>query len=239
MIMQKHIKIEYDLISEMRKDKNTPVDTMGCHLFIDDSIDKNISNFHVIVGAFLSSQTKDIITYPAMQRLKNIGLTIDNILDISQDELALILKPVGFYNKKALMLKDMAKIIKQNYNNKPPISYNELVKLPGIGEKMACLIMNVINKKPYGICVDTHVHRITNRIGWVNTKSPKQTRKKLEEIIDKEYWNEINPLLVGFGQSICKSRKPDCDKCLLKDNCNYFINLVKIDFIQQKSKNIK
>ena len=87
---------------------------------------------------------------------------------------------------------------------------------------MACLIVNVLQKEICGICVDTHVHRISNRLGWVNTKKPEKTKSDLEDIIDKKYWNELNPLMVGFGQKICKAFKPKCNICLLKSRCKYY-----------------
>ena len=220
--MREKIKIEYEQIKEMRDNIDAPVDTMGCHLFCDDKLDKNISNFHIIVGAFLSSQTQDKITYSAMQRLKKRGLSIDFILDTPLNVLANLLKPVGFYNKKAKMLKTISSIFKNDFDYKPPTKYEDLIKLPGIGPKIAVLIDNVLNKEKCGICVDTHVHRITNRIGWVKTKKPEETRKKLENILDKENWDEINYILVGFGQTICKARKPNCSECLLNKTCNYY-----------------
>ena len=124
------------------------------------------------------------------------------------------------------MLKNLAKIIKEDYDMKPPISYNDLIKLPGIGTKMACLIVNVIQDDVCGICVDTHVHRISNRLGWVDTRKPEQTKNELEKLIDKKKWNELNPLLVGFGQTICKSKNPSCNKCLLNTRCKYFNSLL-------------
>jgi len=220
--MGQHIKLEYEQIKKMRKDTVSPVDTMGCHLFKDNSIDKSISNFHVLVGALLSSQTKDVILYPAMQRLREKGLTIDNILQMDQSDLAGTIKPVGFYNKKAETLQRICVILRDQYNYLPPTSYNNLIKLPGIGPKMGYLILNIVNGEPHGICVDTHVHRIANRLGWVDTKTPEKTRKELEKIVDKSCWIEINPLLVGFGQSICKARKPSCDQCLLKESCTFY-----------------
>lgn len=182
MIMRDHIKVEYEQIKEMRKDKVTPVDMMGCHIFKDDSIDKSVSNFHVLVAALLSSQTKDIILYPAMQRLREKGLTIDNILQMVQSDLAALIKPVGFYNKKAETLQKICVILRDQYNYLVPASFEHIIKLPGIGPKMAYLILNIINEEPYGICVDTHVHRIANRIGWINTTTPEKTRKELEKL---------------------------------------------------------
>jgi endonuclease-3 len=225
IIMNNRIKLEYEQVKEMRKDKVAPVDIMGCHLFKDNTLEKHVSDFHVLVAALLSSQTKDVILYPAMQRLREKGLTIDNILQMKLDDLAAIIKPVGFYNKKAERLQKICTILKEKYNYQPPISYDSLIKLPGIGPKMAYLILNIVNGEPHGICVDTHVHRIANRIGWVDTKTPEKTRKELEKIVDKSCWIEINPLLVGFGQSICKSKKPSCTQCLLKESCIFFKNI--------------
>ena len=123
---------------------------------------------------------------------------------------------------KSETLQRICVILRDQYNYLVPTSYNNLIKLPGIGPKMAYLILNIVNGEPHGICVDTHVHRITNRIGWVDTTTPEKTRKELEKIVDKSCWIELNPLLVGFGQSICKSRKPGCNQCLLKESCAFF-----------------
>jgi endonuclease-3 len=215
----KNIKIEYEMINDMRKNTNTPVDTMGCHLFEND--------FETLVAALFSSQTKDIITYPAVQRLKEKGLSVDSILEIDLEELSNIIKPVGFYNKKAKTVKEISKILKDKYNSKIPKSYTDLIKLPGIGPKMAYLILNIIDDQPHGICVDTHVHRIVNRIGWTNTKTPEATRMALQQVIDKNNWIAINPLLVGFGQSVCKARKPNCSDCILNNRCPYYQNHIK------------
>ena len=142
--------------------------------------------------------------------------------EIDETELAQFIKPVGFYNRKAKQLKKMCIILRDEYNYEPPISLEKLLNLPGIGKKMAYLILNVIHEVPHGICVDTHVHRIVNRIGWINTKNPEETRLELEDCFPKNYWIDINPLLVGFGQTICKSKNPKCDKCLLK--CKFYLS---------------
>ena len=120
-------------IKDMRKNIDAPVDTFGCHLFEDKSIEPNISNFQVSVAAFLSSQTKGIILFPVKQHLKEKGLTVDNILKLHPEELAAFIKPIGFQNKRAKIFQKICIILKEAYNYQIPKSYNNLIKLPGIG----------------------------------------------------------------------------------------------------------
>lgn len=168
----------------------------------------------------LSSQTKDEITAAAMGRLKKLPLTVDIVLETSESTLADLIYPVGFYRKKAKHLKETAQILSKDYNSDIPSNVEGLVKLPGVGPKMAMLTMQNAWKKNAGIGVDVHVHRVCNRLGWVHkTKAPEETRKCLESWLPVEHWTEINPLLVGFGQTVCLPVKPRCLECKLSHAC--------------------
>ncbi|KAH9417332.1 Endonuclease III-like protein 1 [Dermatophagoides pteronyssinus] len=201
---------------------NNNIDTMGCDQCYDTDIiisDKQ-KRFQILVALMLSSQTKDQITYAAMNRLRQHNLSIEFIDKISCNELMQLIKPVGFYRRKAEYLKQTAKILMEKYDSDIPETIDELKKLPGVGPKMAHLTMITGWNQLTGIAVDTHVHRISNRLQWTTrTKQPEQTRKQLEKWLPKNYWNKINHLFVGFGQTICLPIKPKCNICLNNHLC--------------------
>ncbi len=206
-------------IKKMRARGGTPVDSMGTHAAADQAVPKKTSDFYVLVASLLSSQSKDTVVFPALERLKQHGLDIDTIIATRVQALAQLIKPVGFYNRKAANLKMICKILRSKHNDTIPNTVEGLMKLPGIGPKMAYLIMNTVTDEIHGICVDTHVHRISNRLGWVNTGTPEETRKELESWLPRQYWHDTNKLIVGFGQSICKARGPRCHGCPLEGGC--------------------
>ena len=212
----------YENIEKMRSKTIAPVDTMGCDQCYDTDIiisDKQ-KRFQILVALMLSSQTKDPVTYAAMNRLRQHNLSIEFIDKISCNELMQLIKPVGFYRRKAEYLKQTAKILMEKYNGDIPKTIDELKKLPGVGPKMAHLTMITGWNQLTGIAVDTHVHRISNRLQWTTrTKQPEQTRKQLEKWLPKNYWNKINHLFVGFGQTICLPIKPKCNICLNNHLC--------------------
>jgi len=207
------------LIREVRERSRAPVDIEGCHAVADARVPKGLSDFYVLVASLLSSQTKDAVVFAAMERLKSQGLTVDNVLKTEAGVLAALIKPVGFYNRKASYLKRICAVLRDSGRDEIPQTVKGLTQLPGIGPKMAYLILNTVTDKAHGICVDTHVHRISNRLGWVKTKTPEQTRKALESWLPKKYWVSTNKLIVGFGQTVCKSRNPQCHTCPLRDIC--------------------
>lgn len=171
----------------------------------------------------LSSQTKDQITYDAMKRLKERteSLTPVNLLKLSDFELEDLLKPVSFYKTKAKHMKIASQMLVEQYDCDIPNTIEGLLKLPGVGKKMAYLAMTTAWHKVEGIGVDTHVHRIANWLKWVEkpTKSPEDTRVALEAWLPRELWNEINHLLVGFGQTVCTAKNPGCETCDNADIC--------------------
>ncbi|KAE9414442.1 hypothetical protein Angca_004437, partial [Angiostrongylus cantonensis] len=206
-------------ITEMRQAGDAPVDTMGCHKLGDPLASPETFRFQVLMALMLSSQTKDEVTSAAMMRLRSHGCSVNSMLDISTDDLEKLLHPVGFYKKKAVFIKKVAEILKEKYHGDVPDSVEDLCSLPGVGPKMAHLVMQIAWNRVDGIAVDTHVHRIVNRLGWMTTDTPEKTRSKLQEMLPKSHWTTINPLLVGFGQQICLPVKPKCGTCLCKDIC--------------------
>jgi len=215
-----------DGIRQMRAAQGAPVDSMGCEK-AGSFLPPKDRRFAILVSALLSSQTKDGVTHGAVQRLSQKGLlTVEGIANSSEADLKDVIYPVGFYIRKAAYLKKVAILCKEQYNGDIPKNLKDLLSLPGIGPKMAHLIMNVGWEDVQGICVDTHVHRICNRLGWVsfsgmkqNTKTPEETRKALEAWLPKDEWVPINPLLVGFGQTICTPLRPRCGECLVSSFC--------------------
>ncbi|KAJ8559816.1 hypothetical protein K7X08_003874 [Anisodus acutangulus] len=197
-------------IRKMRSSEDAPVDSMGCEK-AGSSLPPKERRFAVLVSSLLSSQTKDQVNHGAIQRLLQNGLLAADTIDTANEEtIKSFIYPVGFYTRKASNLKKVAKICLSKYDGDIPSSLEELLLLPGIGPKMAHLVMNVAWNNVQGICVDTHVHRISNRLGWVSrpgtkqkTRTPEETRESLQLWLPKEEWAPINPLLVGFGQTIC------------------------------------
>lgn len=208
-------------IRKMREAMDAPVDTMGCEKCKGDNYSEKDKRFHILISLMLSSQTKDQITHSAMLRLIGYGLTADTVLEMSDKQLGEMIYPVGFWKKKIVYLKKTAEILKKNYDGDIPCTIDGLVKLPGVGPKMAYLAMTCAWNKVVGIGVDVHVHRIANRLKWVRkpTTDPEKTRKELEDWLPQSYWREVNWLLVGFGQQICLPVSPRCTDCLNKDIC--------------------
>lgn len=174
--------------------------------------------FVVLISTILSQRTRDENTIKATNKLFSVYKTPKEIAKAPLEKLEEIIKEVGFYKVKAERIKEVSRIIAEKYNNKAPDNIKELLKLPGVGRKTAnCVLVYGYNK--HAIPVDTHVHRISNRLGLVKTKSPEETEKELIKIIPKEYWRELNSLFVKFGQIICKPINPRCNECPLANIC--------------------
>ncbi|XP_069427136.1 endonuclease III-like protein 1 isoform X10 [Ovis canadensis] len=213
---------QLDNIRTMRSGKDAPVDQLGAeHCFDPSASPKQVQRYQVLLSLMLSSQTKDQVTAGAMQRLRARGLTVDSILQTDDSTLGTLIYPVGFWRSKVKYIKQTTAILQQRYGGDIPASVAELVALPGVGPKMAHLAMAVAWGTVSGIAVDTHVHRIANRLRWTKeaTRSPEETRRALEEWLPRELWREINGLLVGFGQQTCLPVRPRCQACLNRALC--------------------
>lgn len=174
--------------------------------------------FKILISCILSLRTQDRTTGMASERLFALAETPKKMAMLSVREIEKAIYPVGFYKVKAQRIKDMSREISWKYHSKVPDELEELLKLKGVGRKTANLVVTLGYNKP-GICVDTHVHRITNRWGYVKTKSPEQTEFALRNTLPRKYWKKINGLLVAFGQGICKPISPCCSRCSLDSSC--------------------
>ena len=174
--------------------------------------------FRILVGTVLSLRTQDPVTHRAAQRLLAVSPTPEKLLALSEEEIQRLIYPVGFYRVKARNLKKIARILVERYGGRVPDTLEELLALPGVGRKTANLVLSEGFGKP-AICVDTHVHRITNRLGFVKTRTPEQTERELRQRVPVEWWPKINFLLVAFGQSICRPIGPRCDACPVAHLC--------------------
>jgi len=214
-------KTVYDRITEMRKLKPAPVDTMGCSAWKKKLTSPKEKRVSCLWSLMLSSQTKDEVTAYAMDRIAETGVSVPDILALSDDELDKRISKVGFHNKKVKYIKNAARILHDKYDDDIPPTLEEVLSLPGVGNKMAYLLMTHAWNQPLGIGVDVHVHRISNRLGWVKTETPEQTRVALESWLPKEHWGKegVNKLLVGFGQTICTPVSPKCSTCTVNDLC--------------------
>ncbi|GMT20049.1 hypothetical protein PFISCL1PPCAC_11346, partial [Pristionchus fissidentatus] len=206
-------------IAGMRKNQDAAVDTMGCHMLHDKEAEPKVQRFQILLALMLSSQTKDEVTSAAMQRLRARGCTIDSMLAMSRSELEQLLTPVGFYRRKAEFIQEAAAVLKEKHAGDIPDTIEGLCALKGVGPKMAHLVMQTAFGRTLGVAVDTHVHRIANRLHWVKTKAPEQTQKQLEELLPRQEWSRVNKLLVGFGQQICMPVRPKCVDCQLNATC--------------------
>ncbi|XP_063058697.1 endonuclease III-like protein 1 [Engraulis encrasicolus] len=208
-------------IREMRSTRDAPVDQMGAAKCYDADAAPEVIRYQVLISLMLSSQTKDQVTAAAMQKLRAHGLTIPNILNTDDDTLGKLIYPVGFWRTKVKYIKQSTAMLREEYGGDIPSSVEGLVQLPGVGPKMAHLAMDIAWHQTSGIGVDTHVHRISNRLGWTRTqtKTPEDTRRALEAWLPRELWSEINWLLVGFGQQVCLPVGPQCVSCLNRHCC--------------------
>ncbi|XP_072168278.1 endonuclease III-like protein 1 isoform X2 [Diadema setosum] len=216
-------RMQLENIQQMRIHRDAPVDSMGAEKICDASAPPEVYRYHVLISLMLSSQTKDQVTSAAMIKLRKHGLTVENIVRTSEADVGKLIYPVGFWKRKADYIKRTSQILKEKYQSDIPPTVSELVKLPGVGPKMAHIIMDVGWNKVTGIGVDTHVHRISNRLRWVkkSTTTPEETRTSLEDWLPRDLWSEVNVLLVGFGQQTCLPVGPRCTECLNKDCCPF------------------
>jgi endonuclease III len=174
--------------------------------------------FKVLVSTILSARTRDETTTAASRRLFERASSPARLRELPEATIRELIYPVGFANAKARHLKQLPAVLDREFGGRIPETIEELVRLPGVGRKTANLVVAVAFGKP-AICVDTHVHRITNRWGYVRTTTPLETEMRLREKLPTRYWTTINAYLVSFGQHTCKPLNPRCDICPLYDCC--------------------
>ena len=177
--------------------------------------------FRILIATILSARTKDENTTKAADKLFKLYGTPQKLAKAKVKDVEKVIKSVGFYHVKSKRIIEVANLILSKYNGKVPADIDKLVDMPGVGRKTANCVLVYAFEKP-AIPVDTHVHRISNRLGLVDTKMPEETEMALREKIPKKYWLDINNTFVMYGQNICKPISPMCDVCKIRKTCNYF-----------------
>ena len=181
-------------------------------------IAKKNDPFAVLVSCIISLRTRDEVTELASARLFTLAKLPAELLELSNAKIEKAIYPAAFYRNKTKSLKELCQVLVKEYSGKVPDKLEELLKLKGVGRKTANLTLILGHNKP-GICVDIHVHRISNRWGYVKTKSPDETEMVLRAILPKRFWKGYNDLLVSFGQNLCKPVSPFCGSCPIEDQC--------------------
>ena len=180
--------------------------------------ERRLDPFRILIACLLSLRTKDETTGPASDRLFGLADTPETMLRLKRKQIERVIFPVGFYRTKARVILGVCRDLLKRFGGKVPDELDALLTFKGVGRKTANLVVTMGFGKA-GICVDTHVHRISNRLGYVKTKSPEQTEMALREKLPRRYWIEYNDLLVGFGQNICAPVSPFCSRCPVERHC--------------------
>jgi endonuclease-3 len=180
--------------------------------------EKSRSPFRLLVACLISLRTKDEVTAEASRRIFAIAPDPDHLASLEVDRIADAIYPAGFYNTKARQLQKIGRTLRDQHHGEVPPDETALLALPGVGRKTANLVLGLGFGIP-AICVDTHVHRISNRLGIVTTKTPEQSERALQEVLPQDIWVPINDLLVTFGQNRCHPTSPLCTGCPLDDFC--------------------
>lgn len=174
--------------------------------------------FQILISTIISLRTRDPVTFSSSKKLFAVAPDPKTISKMDEITIAQLIYPAGFYKRKAENIKQISKILLDKHEGLVPPSLESLLELPGVGRKTANLTLGLSYGIP-ALCVDTHVHRIPNRMGWVETKTPEKTEFALVKILPKKYWIEINELLVAFGQTICTPVSPKCSECPFENRC--------------------
>jgi len=177
--------------------------------------------FKILIGTILSARTRDEITTKVIKSLFSEFKSPDELSKANLKDLKKVIQKIGFYNVKAARIKEVSQILIEKYNGKVPSNLGDLLTLPGVGRKTANCVLVYGFKKP-AIPVDIHVHRISNRIGIVNTKKPEETEMVLQKSVERKHWTRINETFVTYGQNICLPKNPKCKVCHLTKICKYY-----------------
>lgn len=175
--------------------------------------------FQVLIATALSARTQDATTLAASTRLFRRARTPRTMAALSVKEIEKLIYPVSFYRHKARHVREACRMLVERFSSRVPGTMEELTSLPGVGRKTANLVLILSFKSQRNICVDTHVHRIANRLGWVSTRTPEETELALYEATDARWWPYINLYLVTWGQNVCRPVYPKCRACVLRPQC--------------------
>jgi endonuclease III len=196
-----------DLMVRMTGERGLPV-----------PMERSSDPFHVLVSTLISLRTRDTVTSSVSAALLDRAPDPVSMLALEPGEMEILLHPAGFFRQKALQLRRICSRLLERHGGRVPGTTEELMALPGVGLKTASFMMGMVFGEPT-VCVDVHVHRISNRLGLVTTATPERTKQVLEALFPPERWTGINPIMVGFGQVICRPVRPLCGGCLLRSRC--------------------
>jgi len=183
------------------------------------SKDSREDAFRVLIATMLSAQTKDAVTHAASARLFRVARTPRTLARVPVARIERLIYPVSFYRVKARHVRETCLALLRRFDGQVPARMEDLLTLPGVGRKTANLVLILSHASRDNICVDTHVHRIANRLGWVRTKTPEQTEHALYRVLPRAWWAKVNLLLVTWGQNVCRPVYPRCGVCVLTSNC--------------------
>jgi len=206
-------------VDAMLKRIGAGIRTLGLPAIEKISEEQEGTAFHVLIATMLSAQTRDPVTLEASTRLFAKAPTPEAMGALRPSQIEKLIYPVSFYRNKAVHVKATCARLLADFGGVVPSTMAELLTLPGVGRKTANLVRIVAHRRPDSICVDTHVHRIANRFGWVRTRTPEQTERALYEVTPKRWWSRINLYLVTWGQHVCKPVYPLCPRCPVIDLC--------------------
>jgi endonuclease-3 len=181
--------------------------------------DQQEDAFQVLIATMLSAQTRDAVTAAASARLFRVARTPKSMAKLSRAQIQKLIYPVSFYRHKAVHVKETCRQIMTRFGGRVPSTMEDLLTLPGVGRKTANLVLILAHSSQENICVDTHVHRISNRMGWVKTRTPEETEHALYRAAARRWWPIINLYLVTWGQNVCRPVYPLCPQCVLVDVC--------------------
>ncbi|MBN2284638.1 MAG: endonuclease III [Deltaproteobacteria bacterium] len=198
------------LLREHLRSKTLPI--------VTDLAERKRTPYEILISTILSLRTKDEVTAEAAHRLFSLARSPRKMLELSEEQIIEAIYPVGFYRNKAKTILHISHELMEKYDSRVPDSLEELLTLKGVGRKTANLVVT-LGYGGAGICVDTHVHRISNRLGYVRTKTPEETEHVLRSKLPKEYWIDYNTLMVAFGRNTCLPLSPLCSRCPLEAFC--------------------
>ena len=208
----KHVDEIFKLLNKELKKYDTPVINRAKREIAD-------TPFNTLISCVLSLRTKDEVTEKASLRLLKEHDSPERLLMLSEEDISSLIYPVGFYKTKAKRLREISTTLLKEYNGRVPEDFDELLKLKGVGRKTANIVMVYGHKKHGYLPIDTHCHRIPNRLGWIKTKTPEETEVMLKKILPEHYWDDFNDMFVTFGQKICVPLSPFCSTCPIEKYC--------------------
>lgn len=204
--------------SEMVKEVLSRLSRMHRHTMLQAFADLHTSPFQLLIATILSARAKDEVTEVIAKELFKVYPDANSLAKARPKDVIPIIRRIGFYNNKAKMIISASKMIQDDFNGKVPDGIERLTKLPGVGRKVANCVLVYAFKKD-AIPVDTHVHRLANRLGWVRTSDPEKTESRLEELVPRKYWRIVNDCFVWYGKTVCLPMSPLCSKCKIRDLC--------------------